>query len=88
MPVKETIDARKQRFGADEVMALFGDARYVIAGKGRKSVKFDLKADDLDEAEVVKAVLGPSGNLRAPAVRAGKTWLVGFQADAWGGVFS
>jgi hypothetical protein len=32
-------------------------------------------------------MLGPTGNLRAPTARVGKTVLVGFNDDSYGGVF-
>ena len=32
---------------------------------------------------IAAAALGPSGNLRAPAIRAGKTWYIGFNEDAY-----
>lgn len=35
----------------------------------------------------MKAVLGPTGNLRAPAVRVGKTWLIGFGDEAYESTF-
>lgn len=31
----------------------------------------------------MKNVLGPSGNLRAPSLRMGKTWLVGFGEETY-----
>lgn len=34
-------------------------------------------------AECVDAMLGPTGNLRAPTLRVGKTVLVGFDEDAY-----
>jgi hypothetical protein len=34
-------------------------------------------------AEVVTAFLGPTGNLRAPTIRKGKTVLVGFNQEAF-----
>jgi len=34
----------------------------------------------------VDAMLGPTGNLRAPTIRAGKTVLVGFNEDLFGEV--
>ena len=34
-------------------------------------------------AEVVDALLGPTGNLRAPALRVGKTLLVGFSEEVY-----
>lgn len=38
----------------------------------------DLKHGRPDEAELLKLLLGPSGNLRAPTSRVGRTLLVGF----------
>ena len=38
---------------------------------------------DFDEAELHKVAIGPSGNLRAPTLRAGKSWYVGFSEDAY-----
>ena len=36
-----------------------------------------------DREALEKAVLGPSGNLRAPALRLGKTWVIGFGAETY-----
>ena len=33
--------------------------------------------------EVVEAMLGPTGNLRAPTIRKGKTLLVGFHEEVF-----
>ena len=35
------------------------------------------------DREGMELVLGPTGNLRAPAARIGKTWLVGFGEATW-----
>lgn len=51
--------------------------------KGKKTLEFDFKQDPPAAADFAKAVLGPSGNLRAPAIRTGKTWLVGFHQEAY-----
>lgn len=55
----------------------------MIVAKGQKSAEFALAPGAPLADELVDAILGPTGNLRAPAVRAGTTWLVGFHADAW-----
>lgn len=34
-------------------------------------------------AECIEAMLGPTGNLRAPTLRVGKTVLVGFDQDTY-----
>ena len=35
-------------------------------------------------ADLVKIVLGPTGNLRAPSIKKGKTWIVGFNEELYG----
>jgi hypothetical protein len=56
-------------------------ASKVIVAKGKKVREFRPggSADD----EVVDAMLGPTGNLRAPTIRRGKTVLVGFEDEAY-----
>lgn len=44
---------------------------------------FDLAKDPPSAADLAAAVLGPTGNLRAPSLRIGKTWLVGFSEQAY-----
>ena len=53
--------------------------------KGKKVLTFNPKKDDPDE--IAKVALGPTGNLRAPAIRMGKTWLIGFNEDAYAETF-
>lgn len=55
--------------------------------KGKKVVDVDLKAGRPGSDELVKLMLGPSGNLRAPTARRGKTMLVGFNDEAYSSVF-
>ena len=38
-------------------------------------------------AELAKATLGPSGNLRAPTLKLGDDWIVGFGQEAWDAYF-
>lgn len=42
-----------------------------------------MKRDPPDETTLLKAMLGPTGNLRAPTLRIGRTLLVGFNEDAY-----
>ena len=46
-----------------------------------------MKKDAPGMDELAKVVLGPTGNLRAPAVRTGKSWLIGFNEEAYDGRF-
>ena len=53
----------------------------MIVAKGKKLAEFEPKGRA--SADVVDAMLGPTGNLRAPTLRAGKTVLVGFNEDVF-----
>ena len=46
-----------------------------------------MKNDPPSAADLAAVVLGPTGNLRAPAIKSGKTWLIGFNEEAFGGQF-
>jgi hypothetical protein len=80
---RETANATKERYGRADLDALFAGARRVVVAKGKKVVEFELARGQPLTSEVADAILGPTGNLRAPAVRMGSTWLVGFLAEAW-----
>lgn len=81
------MDARKERYGAQDLDALFSGANRLIAVRGKKAQTFDLKQGDFERADFEKSVLGPTGNLRAPAMRMGKTWLVGFGEPTYDEIF-
>jgi hypothetical protein len=50
----------------------------VYATKGKKVIHLDLRRDKPDRATPDGVLIGPSGNLRAPTLRRGRTLLVGF----------
>ncbi|HTF86887.1 MAG TPA: ArsC family (seleno)protein [Planctomycetota bacterium] len=75
--VRETVDAKKQRYGAKDLATLFKGAKRILVCKGTKVT--ELEAGKLDPA----ILLGPTGNLRAPTARIGTTWLVGFGEATW-----
>lgn len=82
--VAERVPAsRKLQAGDAEV--LLADASKLIAAKGKQLSEFDVSGAVPQEA--VEAMLGPTGNLRAPTIRVGKTLLVGFNQDAFEAVF-
>jgi hypothetical protein len=80
------VNATKTRFGAADLDSVLEGLNEVVAMKGKKVQRFDLRGD-VDAADLEKAILGPTGNLRAPAIRVGKRMLVGFQEETYDGVF-
>ena len=62
-------------------MEIASAASKVIVSKGKKVSAFAPKNDPLDE--IADAMLGPTGNLRAPTIKSGKTVFVGFNDEAY-----
>ena len=79
----ERADAGKERRGRDEALALARTADRVVVAKGKKVLTFDMKRDPPDDDTLAAHLLGPTGNLRAPTLRKGKTLLVGFSDEAY-----
>jgi arsenate reductase-like glutaredoxin family protein len=83
MPVAEQLEASKVRMGSKETMKLLDGMDRLVAMRGKKITSFDLKKDRPDDATLLAHLLVPTGNLRAPTARVGKTVLVGFNEDAY-----
>ena len=70
-----------RKLGRSDAAALAKAARRVIVAKGKKVSSFE--PGGKAPKACVEAMLGPTGNLRAPCIRAGKTVLVGFHEDVY-----
>jgi arsenate reductase-like glutaredoxin family protein len=55
----------------------------VIVAKGKNVVAFDMHREPPDDETLLSHMLGPTGNLRAPTLRRGKTLLVGFNEETY-----
>ncbi len=55
----------------------------IYVAKGKKVVHLNLKRDKPERDTLKKLLLGPTGNLRAPTIRVGKTLIVGFNPEMY-----
>ena len=76
----ETVSASK-KLARKEAEEIAKSASRVVVAKGKRVEVFETAGKAAKAA--VDAMLGPTGNLRAPVARAGKTVLVGFNDDVW-----
>ena len=74
---------REERLGPDDAWKLARAADDVYVAKGKKVIHFDMAKSPPSRPELLAALLGPSGNLRAPTMRAGKILLVGFGPETF-----
>ena len=70
-----------KKLGRKDAAEIAGAASKLIVAKGKKVSEF--RAADKDSREAIEAMLGPTGNLRAPTLRVGKTILVGFNQETY-----
>ena len=80
------MDARKTTLKEKEALALIGGVDEICASKGKQVTHLDLKKEKPDAATLKSLLLGPTGNLRAPTLRKGRTLLVGFDETFYAAV--
>ncbi len=77
----EEVVPASRKLGRSDALALAKSAKRVIVAKGAKVQDFAI-AGKPDPA-AIDAMLGPTGNLRAPCLRVGTTLIVGFSDAAY-----
>jgi arsenate reductase-like glutaredoxin family protein len=84
--VKVQADAKKVRFDREAALALARQADEIWVAKGKSLVHVDLRRDPPTDEALAALILGPSGNLRAPALRRGGKLLIGFDPATYAAV--
>ena len=87
MVYKQEVSANHTKLGAEDVLRLSREVSKIVVAKGKKVLTFDMKKDPPGDDALLAALLGPTGNLRAPTIRKGMTLLVGFDEDMYRKVF-
>ena len=77
------MNAKKAPIAGEAALAVLRDVDELYVTKGKKVVHVDLRAGRPPKAELLGLLLGPSGNLRAPTVRRGRTLVVGFDESTY-----
>ena len=81
--VAEQTNAKKDTIKGDAALGVLKDIDHLYVAKGKQVVHVDLKKTKPPRAELLSLLLGPTGNLRAPTVRKGRTLVVGFDPDTY-----
>ncbi len=88
MEPKEQVDARKGTLQEQDALKLAEQVHEIYSAKGKRVVHLDCRKDPPDRQTLRQLLLGPTGNLRAPTLRIGKTLIVGFDQDTYQQVFA
>ncbi len=84
---REVVDARKSPIAAADVNAVLDGVKQVSVARG-KSVHQASATEVAGDPDLMKKLIGPSGNLRAPAIVVGARLLVGFNSEMYDNFFN
>lgn len=76
-------DAKKAVIGSEEALALAKTVKEIFSCRGSKITHIDLSVEKPSQDELLGALLGPSGNLRAPTIKIDDRLLVGFNEEVF-----
>lgn len=79
-------DAKKATIKGDAALRVLDGVDELYVAKGKNVVHVDLKGAKPPRAELLGLLLGPTGNLRAPTLRKGRTLIVGFDEATYSSV--
>ncbi|SYZ72328.1 conserved hypothetical protein [Candidatus Zixiibacteriota bacterium] len=81
--IGEAVSTRAKTFTEKDALRMASDADQIYAARGKKVVHYDLKKEKPSKDDLKKIMLGPTGNLRAPTMRIGKTVIIGFDEGVY-----
>jgi hypothetical protein len=82
--VTEMVPASR-KLGKKDAASIAKAASRVVVCKGKKISEWE--PGGKASAQIVAAMLGPTGNLRAPTIQVGKTVVVGFHDEVYQEIF-
>jgi hypothetical protein len=75
------VDAKKQTYTGEDVWTLVTGADKVYVASGQKIVEFD--PANSNKEEILKKITGRTGNLRAPTLKRGNVFYIGYNTDLY-----
>jgi arsenate reductase-like glutaredoxin family protein len=81
--IGSTVDARRNPLRGEAALGVLRGVDQLYVTRGRRVTHLDLRRDRASRTELLTLLLGPTGNLRAPTVRAGRRLVVGFDAATY-----
>jgi len=75
------------RLEQKDALAMLTDIEEIYVAKGKRVSHLDLRKENPGNDALLSLLLGPTGNLRAPTLRVGRTLLVGFDEATYEKMF-
>lgn len=74
-------NSNKEPIEGEDALGLLEGVTDLFVAKGKKTLHVDLENARPEDAELLALLLGRSGKLRAPVLRAGSRLIVGYNGD-------
>lgn len=75
------MNAKNQSFTGDDAWQVVAGANKIYVASGKSIVEYDLPT--ANKEEVLAKITGRTGNLRAPALKQGNVFYIGYNADLY-----
>jgi hypothetical protein len=82
--IETEINAKNQIYSGEEAWNVIADAEKIYIASGRDVTEFCPATADKDE--LLKKITGRTGNLRAPTLKSGREFYIGYNDDMYKGL--
>jgi hypothetical protein len=79
--VDKEVNAKQEIYNGEEAWTVIAEASKVYVASGKKIIEFDPAT--ADKKEMLKKITGRTGNLRAPALKRGEVFYIGYNAEMY-----
>lgn len=80
LDIHTEVNASRDTVAGDAVWELVKESDKIVVASGKKLIEFT-PADDKEE--IIAKIAGRTGNLRAPALKIGNTYYIGFNEELY-----
>lgn len=84
MEICERVNAAKDKIAGEAIWDMLSQGSRIVVAQNKKIRQFDPAKDQ--KQDIVAAVSGRTGNLRAPTLRIGSIFYVGFNEELYQGL--
>jgi arsenate reductase-like glutaredoxin family protein len=80
MSIEHEVNATKDTISGDAIWELVKKSKNIVVASGKKIIEY---TPDDDREEVLAKIAGRTGNLRAPALKIGRSFYIGFNEELY-----
>jgi hypothetical protein len=79
--IDKEVNAKNETYSGEDAWNVIADASKVFVASGKNILEFDPAS--ADKEELLKKITGRTGNLRAPALKQGDVFYIGYNVEMY-----